>query len=185
MAGLPRGRHGFEMLALRLVPMRKWGGVRVGLLRCPVHVVTPPSKGAVPGAMGLSGSPLLPASVGTLATMCVGVSRSGWRKAGTRVMVSGGIALRGLCVHGRRGRGPGGVPSPRLHSNRCPSCFWGNHAVETKYPHEAAYDAFLCGSGEHRHPLPKLGGGLCRLCNNPSPSLGSPPFTSRWAAPWK
>lgn len=173
MAGLPRGWHSFEMLALRLVPTQKsGGGVRVGLLQRPVHIVTPPSKGAVPGAMGLSGSPLLPPSVGTLATVCEGVSRSGWREAGTRVMVSGGIAVCGLCVHGRRGCGPGGVPSPRLRCNRCPSCFWGNPAVETKYPHEAAYDAFLCGSGEHRHPLPKLGG-------------GSPPFTSRWAAPWR
>ncbi|KAI4539106.1 hypothetical protein MG293_010498 [Ovis ammon polii] len=39
------------------------------------------------------------------------------------------------------------LPCPAgLRCNRCPSCFWGNPAVETKYPHEAAYDAFLCGS---------------------------------------
>lgn len=31
--------------------------------------------------------------------------------------------------------------------------FWGAAAVETKYPHEAAYDAFLCGSGESCCPL--------------------------------
>lgn len=99
--------------------------------------------------MSLLGSPLLPASMGPLATMCVRGTRSGWHEAGTRVMVSGGIAVGVLCVHGRRGcvpGGPGGVPSPRLRSNGCPRASGGNPAVETKYPHEAAYDAFLCGS---------------------------------------
>ena len=102
--------------------MEVWGG-QVGLLQRPVHVVTPPSKGAVPGAVSLLGSPLLPASMGPLATMCVRGTRSGWHEAGTRVMVSGGIAVGVLCVHGRCGcvpGGPGGVPSPRLRSNGCP-----------------------------------------------------------------
>ena len=30
--------------------------------------------------------------------------------------------------------------------------------METKYPHEAAYDAFLCGSGERRCPFQSWGG---------------------------
>lgn len=119
--------------------------------------------------MGLSGSPLLPPSVGTLATVCEGVSRSGWREAGTRVMVSGGIAVCGLCVPADVGVGLGRALSQALRYGSLSLVLLGNPAVETKYPHEAAYDAFLCGSGEHRHPLPKLG--------------GSPPFTSRWAAP--
>uniref|UniRef100_A0A452DPI9 Poly(A)-specific ribonuclease PNLDC1 n=1 Tax=Capra hircus TaxID=9925 RepID=A0A452DPI9_CAPHI len=49
-----------------------------------------------------------------------------------------------------------------IHASRC------EKYVETKYPHEAAYDAFLCGSGEHRHPLPKLGGGFSVPIPEPS-----------------
>lgn len=46
--------------------------------------------------------------------------------------------------------------------------------METKYPHEAAYDAFLCGSGEGRHPLPRWGTrGIFAII--PPSSLATPP----------
>lgn len=34
-----------------------------------------------------------------------------------------------------------------------PLLLWNCASVETKYPHEAAYDAFLCGSGESHGPF--------------------------------
>ncbi|XP_070317521.1 poly(A)-specific ribonuclease PNLDC1 isoform X2 [Odocoileus virginianus] len=55
-----------------------------------------------------------------------------------------------------------------IHASRC------EKYVETKYPHEAAYDAFLCGSGEGRRPLPRRGTRVI-FAIIPPLSLATPP----------
>uniref|UniRef100_A0A452U614 Poly(A)-specific ribonuclease PNLDC1 n=1 Tax=Ursus maritimus TaxID=29073 RepID=A0A452U614_URSMA len=47
-----------------------------------------------------------------------------------------------------------------IHASKC------EKYVETKYPHEAAYDAFLCGSGESCCPPKRVS---CFICGNAGP----------------
>ncbi|TKC50021.1 hypothetical protein EI555_012384 [Monodon monoceros] len=61
-----------------------------------------------------------------------------------------------------------------IHASKC------EKYVETKYPHEAAYDAFLCGSGESCCAF--KGRPLSYFQSSPAIPGPTPPFTSRWVA---
>lgn len=153
---------------------RGCGGVTRGLPRPGAAIAPPPSLRRShprwPGGPGQGGR-LLPFAVGWGASLHPGpvdalaaVGQAGakmgrvglWRSHGRRPVVparvgveaGGGVRkwVRSVGLSGVWGEGVTRLLFRPLLLGNCAS-------VETKYPHEAAYDAFLCGSGESHGPF--------------------------------